>query len=424
MPQKPQKPKKKGYWDARRIVVAVLALLMALLMLLPMLTMALPGARAASESELRSQLAALKNDVAGTKEKKAELERQIKQVQGQRDQAMAEKSLRDQELNHINDEISNTEQQIAYYDQLIVAEEENLAIAKEKEAAQFELFCQRVRAMEETGSTSYWSILFSSGSFAEMLNRAVDIQDVMDYDNAVINQLKADRQVVADSLATLESTRTEQEQQREVLTSQRAEQEVKVAAAAQVLKDVEKDKANLQKLLDEQAAEEERVAAQIEKKQKEIEEQIRQNKIQIDPGTGWHWPLPGQYYLTSKQGYRIHPITGRPNSHTGTDVSAPGGTPIEAVKGGVVTISEKGSSYGNYVVLSHGDGTSSLYAHMSSRAVSVGQVVKQGAVLGYVGSTGNSTGNHLHLEIRVNGSRIDPVTCFGGMNFTYSASYG
>ncbi len=424
MTQKPKKQKKPKYWDARRVVVAVLALFMAVLMLLPILTMALPGARAATESELRDQLSALKGSAASAKEKKAELEQQIKQVQGQRNQAMAEKSLRDQELNYINEQISNTEQQISYYDQLIAGEQENLAAAQAREAAQYELFCQRVRCMEETGTTSYWSILFSSGSFAEMLNRAVDIQDVMDYDNAVINQLKADRQAVADSLASLETTQTEQEEQRELLKGQKAEQELKVAAAAQVLKNVEADKAALQKLLDEQAAEEERVAAQIEKKQKEIEEKIRQNQIKIDPGTGYYWPLPGHYYLTSKFGYRIHPITGRPNSHTGTDVPAPGGTKIGAVKGGVVTISEKGSSYGNYVVLSHGDGTSSLYAHMSSRAVSVGQVVKQGAVLGYVGSTGNSTGNHLHLEIRVNGSRVDPVSCFGSIKFTYSASYG
>lgn len=422
MAQKPQRSKKPKYWDGKRIVVAALALLMALLMLLPILTMAFP-ARAASTGEIKNQISSLKGDAADMKAKKAELQAQMAAVKGDRNQAFQDKAMRDQELEYIKQEIANTEQQIAYYDTLIADEQVNLADAQAKEAAQYELFCERVRAMEETGTSSYWSVLFSASDFSELLNRAVDIQDVMDYDNAVIDQLKADRQAVADSLAALEATQAEQQEQKTILDGQRSEQEAKVAAAAQVLKDAEADVAATQKLLDEQAADEERVAKEIERLQKEYDEKIKQNQIQIDPGTGWHWPMPGHYYLTSRSGYRIHPITGRPNQHTGTDISAPNGTPIEAVKGGVVTISERGSSYGNYVVLNHGDGTSSLYAHMSSRAVSVGTVVKQGQVVGYVGSTGSSTGNHLHLEIRVNGSRIDPVTCFGGMNFTYSSTY-
>ncbi|SBW06829.1 Peptidase, M23 family [uncultured Eubacteriales bacterium] len=422
MAQKPKKQKKDRYWDGRRIVVALLALVMVLLMLLPMLTMIF-SAQAATTTEIKGQISNLKGDAADMKTKKAELQGQLNALKGDRNEALTEKSLRDQELSYIKQEISNTEQQIAYYDELILDEQNNLADAQAKEEAQYDLFCQRVRAMEEAGTTSYWSVLFSADSFSELLNRAVDIQDVMDYDNAVIEQLKADRQAVADSLAALQATQAEQQDQKTLLDQQKAEQEVKVAEAAKVLKDVEADVAATQKLLDEQAAEEKRVNDEIARLQKEYDEKIKQNQIQIDPGTGYHWPLPGHYYLTSKFGWRTHPITGRPNEHTGTDISAPNGTPIEAVKGGVVTISEMGSSYGNYVVLNHGDGTSSLYAHMSARSVSVGQVVKQGAVLGYVGSTGSSTGNHLHLEIRVNGSRINPVSCFGGINFTYASSY-
>lgn len=423
MAQKPQKQKKRRYWDARRILVAVLALMMAVIMLLPMLSMIVGAAGAATTTQIKNQISSLKGDAAGMKSKKSQLQDQLAAVKGDRNEAMAEKALRDQELEYIRQEVNNAIEQIAYYNQLIVEEEANLAAARAKEEEQFRIFAQRVRAMEETGSASYWSILFSSSSFSELLSRAVDIQDVMDYDNAVINQLKADRQAVADSLAALEASQAEQEEQKALLEEKKAEQERKVAEAIQVLKDAEADVAATQKLLDEQAAEEARVAKEIARLQKEYDEKIRQNQIQINPGTGYHWPLPGYYRLTSRQGPRIHPVTGRAHSHTGTDVSAPGGTPIEAVKGGVVTISERGSSYGNYVVLNHGDGTSSLYAHMSSRAVKVGQVVKQGAVLGYVGSTGSSTGNHLHLEIRVNGSRIDPVSCFKGMTFTYASTY-
>ena len=251
MAQKNQKQqKKKGYWDGRRIVVAVLALVMALLLLLPMFTMILGGAHAATEAELRDQISSLKGDAADMKDKKAELQQQLSNVKGVKDQALQEKQIRDQELAYIDQEISNTEQQIAYYDQLILREESNLVQAQAKEQAQYELFCKRVRAMEEAGNTSYWSILFSAGSFSELLSRAVDIQDVMDYDNAVIEQLQADRQAVADTLASLEEAQAEQQSQKELLDQQRDEQAIKVAEAIQVLKDAEADVAATQKLLD------------------------------------------------------------------------------------------------------------------------------------------------------------------------------
>ena len=131
--------------------------------------------------------------------------------------------------------------------------------------------------------------------------------------------------------------------------------------------------------------------------------------------------MPGYYTITSVFGPRIHPITGRPGNHTGTDIAAPGGTKILSARGGVVTISTYNSSYGNYVVVQHDNGISTLYAHMNSRAVSEGDVVSQGQVLGYVGTTGSSTGNHLHLEFRVNGSRTDALDYYPSLagQFTY-----
>ena len=407
--QQNQKTEKKKVWDARRILMAVLACVMVVLLLLPILTMAMPAARAVTEDELRQQIEALKGSASDVESKKEELQSQLEEIQGQKDKAMQEKQLRDQELAYIDQQIANTESMIAYYDQLIEQETANLAEAQAKEEAQYDLFCQRVRAMEEGGTVSYWAILFNASSFSDMLDKMVFVQDVMDYDNAVIEQLKADRQAVADALTALESSRTEQANQKTLLDQQRADQAVKVEEAAQVLKNLESDVAEYERLLEEQAAEEARVNDEIAQREAELEELIRQNQIQFTVSNGWLYPLPTSCMtLTSAFGYRIHPITGRPHSHTGTDIAAPYGTPIKAVKSGVVTISEYGSSYGNYVVISHGDGTTSLYAHMSSRAASAGDVVSQGDVIGYVGSTGNSTGNHLHLEIRVNGSRVDP----------------
>ena len=128
------------------------------------------------------------------------------------------------------------------------------------------------------------------------------------------------------------------------------------------------------------------IQAEIARKQKQLEEERRQNNVTIDSETNYLWPLPGYYRLTSLFGYRIHPITGKAHSHTGIDIPAPGGTPIQACKSGQVVTSAYHYSYGNYVVIDHGNGNSTLYAHMSSRAVSEGQMVSQGQTIGYVGT--------------------------------------
>ena len=426
--QQNRKTEKKKVWDARRILMAVLACVMVVLLLVPILTMAVPAARAVTEDELRQQIESLKDNASDVESKKEELQSQLNEIQGQKDKAMQEKQLRDQELAYIDQQIANTESTIAYYDQLIEQETANLEEAEAKEAAQYELFCQRVRAMEEGGTVSYWAILFNASSFSDMLDKLVFVQDVMDYDNAVIDQLKADRQAVADALAALESSRTEQANQKTLLDQQRADQAVKVEEAAQVLKNLESDVAEYQRLLDEQAAEEARVNDAIAAREAELEELIRQNQIQFTVSNGWLYPLPTSCLtLTSAFGYRMHPIDLVPHSHTGIDVAAAGGTPIYAAKGGQVIMSVYGTgvnwSYGNFVVIDHGDGTTTLYAHMSSRAVSEGQLVTQGQTIGYVGNTGNSKGNHLHFEVRVNGQRVDPEGCFPGLDRSFVRAY-
>ena len=139
------------------------------------------------------------------------------------------------------------------------------------------------------------------------------------------------------------------------------------------------------------------------------EELAAQGTVIVSEGE-WYWPVPGSYTLTSGFGWRIHPIYGTRRYHNGTDIggSGIGGTEIGAAKSGVVTTSQYSSSYGNYVVVTHADGYQTLYAHMSTRLVSVGDTVTQGQALGLVGSTGLSTGNHLHFEVWYNGTHTDP----------------
>lgn len=404
---------------AVRLTACATALALALLVL--------PGgsqrAEAASEDELRQQIESLQQQADAAQASQDALEADLEAIQGQLAKATEQKVLMDRQLAAIDQQIAATEQQIAYYDQLIAQEEANLAEAQAREAEQYELFCKRVRAMEEQGTVSYWSILFSAESFSDMLDLYTIVSDTIAYDNAVIDQLAAARQAVADTLESLNASQEEQNAKKAELDQQYAAQEKKVNEAWAVMREYESAEATALEAIDREAAAAEAIERQIQAAEAELAEYIRQQNIAT--GTGYVWPVRGYYTLTSAYGYRTHPVTGQPYKlHNGLDIAAPKNTPIHAVKGGVVSISGWDNSYGNYVVVQHGDGNSSLYAHMNSRAVKKGDTVAQDEVIGYVGTTGSSTGYHLHLEIRVGGSRVDPHDIFvSSVPFTYASSY-
>ena len=416
---KTQKNQKKQKVDKRRVVFGLLAGVMALLMLLPMLTMILGGAGAVTQSEID----ALKQQQAESQALQQQLEEQMEDVEAQQSAAVDKRDLLLAQLEAINDELESIEAQIAWYDEEIALKEEQRQEAEAREAEQYSLFCQRVRAMEEEGTVSYWSILFNATSFSDMLDRLEDIDAVMDYDNQVMDELIATREELERLQAELESARAEEEAAKAQQEERKAEQQALVAEAQQVVDELNSNLEELNRKLDEQDAAVAAVQAEIERKQAEYEAQRQQNGTTIISESGYMWPLPGYYRLSSLFGYRIHPISGKPHSHSGIDIPAQGGTPILAARSGQVITSVYGSgaywSYGNYVVIDHGDGETTLYAHMSSRAVSEGEMVTQGQVIGYVGTTGNSTGNHLHLEVRENGQRVDPESKFPGVDLTH-----
>ena len=409
-----QKPKKqKVEW--RRVLFGGLAAVLALLLLLPMVTMILGGAGAVTQSEID----ALKAEQAASQARQDELEEQLADAEADQAEAQQRRQLLQAQLDAINNEIENIDKQIAYYDQEIAQKEEEQAEAEANEEAQYELFCQRVRAMEEEGTVSYWSILFNSESFSELLDRLADIDAVMDYDNQVMDELIAIREEIIALRTQLETSRAEEQAARDQQAAKQAEQQAKVAEAQELLDQINADVAEVNRQLDAESEAAAEIQAEIAQKQKQLEEQRRQNNITIDSETSYLWPLPGYYRLSSLFGYRIHPITGEAHSHTGIDIPAPGNTPILACKSGQVVTSAYHYSYGNYVVIDHGNGNSTLYAHMSSRAVSEGDMVTQGQTIGYVGTTGSSTGNHLHLEVRDNYTRVDPESKFPSLSLTH-----
>ena len=370
----------------------------------------------------QSEIDALKARQAESQERQVELEEQLTRAEADRDAAREQRQLLGQQLDAINAELESINDQLTWYDGEIARKEAERQAAEAREAEQYELFCQRVRAMEEEGTVSYWSILFNSGSFSELLDRLADVDAVMAYDNQVMDELIAARQELEAVQAQLEAARAEEQAAREAQRDAQARQQEKVAQAQALLDELNADLAEVNRQLDAEDAAWAAIGAEIDRKQKELEEQRRQNNVQLPPAGGWQWPLPSaNLKLTSAFGYRIHPVDHVPHSHTGIDVAASTGTPIYAARGGQVIMSEYGTgvnwSYGNFVVIDHGDGTTTLYAHMSSRAVSEGELVQQGQTIGAVGTTGNVKGAHLHFEVRLNGQRTDPEDYYPSLPF-------
>ena len=411
----------KFFLKHQKKLLGLLALLLALLMLLPTISMIL-SSTSADATVSQKDIDKLKDQAQSLEKERKNLNSQLNALKGDLNNAYNRKKLIEQEINVVNDQIANTENLIAQYDQLIAQEAVNLANAQDAESTHFENFCKRVRIMEEQGAVTYWQILFRAASFTDLLDRAMMISETVEYDNAVMASLEQARKDVQTAKATLEAARVEQLDAKAVLDAQKAELAAMEAEIKSLLRTLEAEKSAYESEIHELDAQIEAMDAQIAKKQKELEAQIAASKIQINYGSGYIWPLDGCYTLTSLFGPRNHPITGKYSNHGGTDVRAAYGTQIKAARGGVVMDSEYHWSYGNYVTIVHDNGTSTLYAHMSKRAVKAGQTVTQGQVIGYVGSTGSSTGNHLHYELRVTQAdgtikRVDAIQKYTEMTF-------
>lgn len=343
------------------------------------------------------------------------------------------------ELNRQEIEIIN--EQIAVFDKMIADKEAEVNEAVAMEQEQFEIYCGRVRAMEENSRWTYLSYVLKAGSLSEMLGRVRDIMDIVEHDQNLGEEYEAARQFVEEVKAEYEEIQLQQEEKKAELLEEKAELEKEIEKAFIMIQELEDDiEAYTDAYYENQLLEVE-VNAKIEEKRQELEEWQRQQaqlqqqqqqqqqqqgttgstapSVGTNTGGGYYWPVQSSTYITSCFGYRVHPIFGTTKYHAGVDVAANAGVTIGAAQAGTVGIAEYSSSYGYYVVVYHADGNSTLYAHMSSMAVSVGQSVSRGQTLGYVGSTGWSTGPHLHFEVRAGGSCVDPLSYYN-IGFSYS----
>lgn len=354
----------------------------------------------------------LKDEAGDLADQRKELESQLDALADDKSEALKRKDLLDQQITNLSSQIRNVEAQITTYETLITQTEAELAEAQEKEEAQYELFCSRVRDMEKRGTVSYWSVLFRATSFTDLLGRLDIINEIMDADQAVIDELKALQEEIETKKTELETSKKESEAAKADLVTKKNDLDVQRTKANQLVQEIESNESEYQSTLDAIEAEEE----SIQKKIVQLSQQLAaQNGSSSSAALGGYiWPVSSRR-ITSPFGNRNTGIAGASTNHKGVDIGGVYYTSqVHAAKAGTVIISTYSSSYGNYVVVSHGSGNTTLYAHMSSRSVSVGDYVNQGDVLGITGSTGISSGPHLHFEITENGTRVNPLNYLTG----------
>ena len=391
----------------RKTLFRVVTLLLVLALLLPISgpVSAVPSVYAVTQSEIDD----LKEQADDLDNQREQLQQQLKEIQSDKSKALEQKELLEQQINAAQAEINNIQSQIDKYSELISLKEEELAQAEAEEAELYDQFCKRVRYMEEEGEISYWSILFGSDDFSDLLDNFIMVEEFIQYDNDLMNGILALQDQIAADKADLETSKADQETAKARQVEVRSELQSQQDQVDALIDEI----SGQEDLLEQQEAKLRSAANAMDEEIKRLEKEMADQISNVVSESGFQWPLPSSWNtLSSLFGSRTHPITGRPNNHTGIDIPASRNTEIYAAKSGVVVTSTYNSSYGNYVVVSHSDGTSTLYAHMNRRNATVGQTVSQGQVIGYVGTTGSSTGNHLHFEIRVNGSRVDPVDYF------------
>ncbi|MBS1403116.1 MAG: peptidoglycan DD-metalloendopeptidase family protein [Oscillospiraceae bacterium] len=399
----------------RKTARSVLCIILVLILVLSLVSVLAPmRVGAVSQSEIDALEA--KRDQLQAQQKTQQ--QSVKNLQSKQASIVEQKEALDQENELARQEIAVVEEQIVAYDGLIDDKTAELDTAKAEEEEQAVLFRSRVRELEENGKISYIAILLESKSLSDLLSRIDMIGEIIAYDKKVEDELIAAREKVEEAKQELEDARSEQEDKKAELETQKAELEQKIASASALIADLQSDIDAAKKAADEFEAAERSVQAQIDQQVaalRQQEEQQQQKDPSYDPGaangaTGsMMWPCPSTHYVTSKFGWRYHPIFHENRYHSGVDIGAGYGATIVAADGGTVITAGSVSGYGNCVVINHGNGLTTLYGHMSSIAVSVGQRVSKGQTIGYVGSTGNSTGPHLHWEVSVNGQRVNPL---------------
>ena len=401
----------------QRIIVICLAAALLLTILVPALSLV------ARATVTQGDIQNIKDDLADIRQQKKEANERLAAIRSDLSKAKDQMALIEANIALTESEISTSQMLLARYDQQIAGKEQEILELEAQQVEQREEFYRQVRWMEETGSVSYLSILFQASSFSQLLEYAMLITDIMEYSDRIIKQLEATEAALDVAKAELQTSRNEQAEVQAGLEEQMRALETNRSSQYSLLQQIAASESEAAAEAKELADSEAKINKELKEAERKYAAQIAALNSQANMTSGnWYWPLPGRYKISSLFGGRIDPINGRPDNHTGTDIPAPGGTPIYAAQNGVVTTvnaNRYASSYGYYCIINHGNGYATLYAHQNQvPIVKEGQTVQKGQVIGYVGTTGRSTGNHLHFELRVNGVRGDVLRLYPGMTFT------
>lgn len=418
----------------QKLVVSILAGILAAAMVLSLVLSIIPvrANAAKSSSEIQEQIDALEEEQAKLQEQMDKLQSQMDENQSATADVVAEKSNIDQQISLLMSKISSINEQVDAYNVLIADKQEELDEAQEKLAYLNEKNKERIRAMEEEGSLSYWSVLFKAKSFADFLDRLNMIEEIAASDRRRIKEMSDAAAEVAQAKQTLFDKKTELEDTKSELDAAQADLEGKQAESEAILAKLLEEAQRLDNDMFDYHQKTEELLAELGQAQVEFEDAKYQEWLATSqtttapsysgggdddgddyspPPASGDWMIPCNYVLfTSAYGWREPPAEGASTFHGGVDLAGPEGTPIYATRSGYVYRSGYTEYNGYYVGVDHGDGFASAYLHLMTYAiVDVGEYVSQGQIIGYMGDTGISTGPHLHFTIYYNGNTVNPA---------------
>ena len=341
----------------------------------------------------------------------------IDELSASRDDIISQKMALEEKVAMTREQIALNNQEIELYEDMIAEKQKEVEQAKALEDLQLERYRARIRAMEENGQLDLFVLLSESQSISDLLTALDDAGDIMQSDRALEDQYIAARKAHEAKKDEYEEYKAGLVAIQEMLSDERDQLELDIEFQQQIIDE-----------LQQQISENEDLIAEINARWAALDQEVVELQEKYDeqhtPGSLWGaagliWPC-GAYYITSLAGYRVHPVTGEGRNHTGIDIGVPNGDPIWAAAAGTVTMAGWNGNYGNCVMVTHSNGYTTVYGHLSGIAVSYGQSVNMGQTIGYCGSTGLTTGPHLHFEIREGGAFLNPMDFFGWGNFDYA----
>lgn len=347
---------------------------------------------------------------------KKEVEKQVKQLQ--KKQKKLEESVKklDEKTETLDVRLDKLNTQLGNKRNTLAQTKVQLAEAKTQEEKQYVAMKKRIKYMYESGDNGYFDIIFQAKSIADLLNRTEYVSKITEYDNTMLQRLKSTRAKIAKTEEKLEKEVQEVKELKQKVQAERKKLVALVKEKKHQLSEYEKSIAKQKELVtayEQEIAKQEQLIVKLEEEGRaQYDSNIStasSSNISVGTDSGnFTWPCPSSHTVTSPFGYRVHPILKTKRLHSGIDIGASHGSSIVAAGSGTVIAAAYSSSMGNYVMISHGNGITTVYMHCSSLLVHSGQKVTRGQQIARVGSTGLSTGPHLHFSVMKNGSYVNP----------------